>query len=147
MQPLRPEFLHALIRRESRSLMQYIGESYPWAGHDRQAALQTVLDVAKHEQHQIDRLIRWCIKAKLGNPALGAYPQSFLGINFSSIEYLLPLLIDDQKKRIADLEWSYISAPADSHGLIRDLLLAKKKHLEKLQGLAIPTSAPIPAAS
>ena len=137
----RPEFMHALIRREARSLLQYIGESYPWAGHDRQEALQTVLQIAKHEQHQLDRLIRWCIKAKLGNPALGAYPQSFMGINFSSLEYLLPFLVDDQKKRIADLEWSYISAPTDSHGLIRDLILAKKKHLDKLQALAVPAAA------
>lgn len=138
MQASPTDFMHALIRKEARSLLQYIGESYPWASHERMDALESLLHIAKHEAHQIDRLARWCIKNKLGNPPLGAYPQSFMGINFSSLEFLLPLLINDHKKRIADLEWSLLSAPADAHGLIKDLVGAKKKHLEKLQSFLVP---------
>lgn len=143
MPPIRPEFMHMLVRKEARSLLQHVGESFPWVGHERREALENVLRMAKHERHQIENLIRWCIKAKLGNPPLGPYPQSFMGINFASFEFLLPLLVDDQKKRIADLEWSYISAPEAAHGLIRDLISAKKKHLDKMQAMA----APAPAAS
>ena len=142
-QPQRPEFMHALVRKEARCLLQYIGESFPWAGHDRQKALHSILDIAKHEAHQIERLIRWCLKAKFGNPSLGPYPQSFMGINFMSLEFLLPLLVDDQKKRIADLEWSMLSAPSEFQGPLRDLIAAKIKHLEKMRGLII---TPLPAA-
>lgn len=142
--PPSPEFMHALVRREARSLLQYMNESYPWADHQHQEALMSVLRMANHERHQIDRLIRWCIKAKLGNPSLGPYPQSFMSINFMSIEYLLPLLVEDQKKRIADLEWSYISTPHDSHGLIRDLISAKKKHLETLRAFSEPAASSAP---
>src|SRR5437870_1176656 len=106
MQPPRLQFVHALIRKEARSLLQYIGESYPWAAADRQDALRTILEMAKHEARQIEQLIRMCIKVKLGNPSLGAYPQSFMGINFMALDFLLPLLIDDHRKHIADLEWS-----------------------------------------
>jgi hypothetical protein len=142
MQSPRLQFVHALIRKEARSLLQYIGESYPWAGADRQEALQTILQIAKHEVRQINQLIRMCIKAKLGNPALGAYPQSFMCINFMALDFLLPLLVEDQKKRIADLEWSLLSAPPEFQGLIRDLISAKTKHLDKMRGLI----APVPAA-
>src|SRR5262249_7654918 len=122
-------------------LLQYIGESYPWAAHDREEALKSVLRMAKHEAHQLEQIVRHCIKTKFGNPALGAYPQSFMGINFQSIEFLLPLLVDDQKRRIADLEWSLLSAPEDFQGLLRDLIAGKKKHLEKMQQLLAPGAA------
>src|SRR4051794_160507 len=122
MQPPRLQFVHALIRKEARSLLQYIGDSYPWAAADQQQALQTVLQIAKHEARQIEQLIRMCIKAKLGNPSLGAYPQSFMSINFMALDFLLPLLVDDHRKRIADLEWSLLSAPTESQGPIRDLI-------------------------
>jgi hypothetical protein len=141
MQPPRLQFVHALIRKEARSLLQYIGESYPWADASRWDALQTVLHMVKHEARQIEQLIRMCIKAKLGNPSLGAYPQSFMGINFMSLEYLLPLLVDDHKKRIADLEWSMLSAPTEFQGPIRDLIAGKTKHLEKMRSLITPVPA------
>lgn len=140
MQPPRPEFMHALVRKEARCLLQYVGESFPWAGHDRQKALHSILEIAKHEAHQIERIIRWCLKAKFGNPPLGPYPQSFMGINFASLEFLLPLLVEDQKRRIADLEWSFLSVPAGAEGYLRDLIGAKKKHLEKMQGLLTPAA-------
>ena len=142
MQPSRLQCLHTLIRKEARSLLQYIAESFPWATAARQPALHAILEIAKHESHQVDQLIRHSIKTKLGVPSLGAYPQSFLGINFASLEYLLPLLVDDHKKRIADLEWSLLSAPAESQGLIRDLISAKKKHLDQM----ISQVTPLPAA-
>jgi hypothetical protein len=136
-----PEFMHGLVRKEARSLLQYIGESFPWAAPDRQKALHTVLELAKHEANQVERLIRWCNKSKLGNPALGAYPQSFMGINFASLEFLLPLLVEDQKRRIADLEWALLSVPTGAEGMVRDLIVTKKKHLEKMESLAVPASA------
>jgi hypothetical protein len=142
MQPPRLQFVHGLIRKEARSLLQFIAESSPWAAADRQDALQTILHMAKHEAHQIEQMIRMSIKTKLGNPSLGAYPQSFMSINFMSLEFLAPLLIDDHKKRIADLEWSQLSAPVEFQGLIRDLTSAKIKHLEKMKTLV----APLPAA-
>ena len=141
MQPPRQPFVHGLIRKEARSLLQHVGESFPWVAYDRQDALQTILHMAKHEAHQIEQLIRMAIKTKLGNPALGAYPQSFMGINFMSLDFLLPLLEGDHKKRIADLEWSLLSAPAEFQGLIRDLISAKTKHLEKIKTLVVPLPA------
>ena len=141
MQSPRLQFVHTLIRKEARGLLQYIGESYPWAAADRKEALQTLLQIAKHEARQIEQLIRMCIKAKLGNPALGAYPQSFMCINFMDLDFLLPLLVEDQKKRIADLEWSLLSAPTEFQGLIRDLISAKTKHLDKMRSLIVPLPA------
>ena len=69
MQPSRLQFLHALIRKEARSLLQYIAESFPWATAARQPALHAILEIAKHESHQVDQLIRHSIKTKLGVPS------------------------------------------------------------------------------
>ena len=57
------------------------------------------------------------------------------------------LLVEDQKKRIADLEWSLLSAPPEFQGLIRDLISAKTKHLDKMRGLIAPVPAAIIAAT
>ena len=65
--------------------------------------------------------------------------MSFTNINYISLAHLLPLLIDYQKRRIADLERDLgrIGA-AETLALVRQILEIKGRHLQTLQELAKP---------
>ena len=138
MDPARTSFLHGLIRKEARCLLQYVREAVPWVSAPERPKLETMLALARREQETLDQLIRHSIKAKLGNPALGAYPEQFMEINFCSLAFLVPRLVADQKKRLAELEWSVLTAPEDVRPLIRELIRVKQENLRILEGLAAP---------
>ena len=130
-----PVFLHGLVRKEARCLLQYVSESSPWSANATK--LRGILVMAHREGDLLANLIRYCVKKKLGNPGLGAYPHSFMGINFASLDYLLPMLIDDEKTRIADWEWAKLSLPADAVATVEALIHAKKSHLGHLQEMLV----------
>jgi hypothetical protein len=131
-----PTFLHGLIRKEARTLMQYIGECSPWTKAADREKLDAILAMSRGERERIETLIGYCIKNKLGNPVLGPYPHSFMDINFVSLAFLKPLLVEEEKKRIADLEWSLLTTPEGARELVRSLVKVKREHLSSLEAIA-----------
>ncbi|MFO0863799.1 MAG: hypothetical protein U0744_03930 [Gemmataceae bacterium] len=131
MEASKQELLRSLVRKEGRSLLQYVAESYPWTKPQDQGLVRRVLALAHVENELLARIIRLLLKLRVGAPPLGAYPQSFTTINFMSLDYLLPLLREDQKKRIADIEMLITQFP---DGEVRTLLLEladeKRKHYD-----------------
>lgn len=131
MDASKQQLLRSLVRKEGRSLLQYVAESFPWTKPEDQGLVRRVLALAHVEGALLARLIRLLLKLRIGAPPLGAYPQSFTTINFMSLDFLLPLLREDQKARIADIEMLMTQFP---EGEVRSLLLElaheKRKHLD-----------------
>jgi len=145
------DLLRSLVRKEGRSLLQYVAESFPWTKPEDHGLVRRVLALAHTEGELLSRLIRLLLKLRIGSPPLGAYPQSFTTINFMSLDYLLPLLREDQRARIADIEMLITQFP---DGDIRTLLLEfadeKAKHLDFLNNFrhhGEPAHAPEPAVA
>jgi hypothetical protein len=64
----------------------------------------------------------------------GPYPMNFTTINFVSLDHLVPLLIDFQRRRIADLESGMARIPnSDARGQVERYLNLKRHHLVVLQ--------------
>ena len=49
MDALTTTLLQDMVKREGRSLLQYVSESFPWTPHKSHQALPVVLDMAKEE--------------------------------------------------------------------------------------------------
>jgi hypothetical protein len=129
--------LQDMFRKEGRSLLQYVSESFPWTTSKNEAALAKFQEMVKEEQEATARLGRFLRKRKIRLPYLGAYPMSYTTINFVSFEHLLPYLIDFEKRRLAELEVDLMAATDDeAHALLRDLIELKRRHLQTLSGLA-----------
>lgn len=131
MDASKQELLRSLVRKEGRSLLQYVAESFPWSKPEDHGLVRRVLAIAHVEGHYLVRLIRLLLKLKIGSPPLGAYPQSFTTINFMALDFLMPLLIADQKSRIAEIELLMTQFPeGEVRSLLGEFVAEKRKHLE-----------------
>jgi hypothetical protein len=130
--------LQGLVRKEGRSLLQYVSESFPWTTARDREVLATLQDMAKEEQQATAALVGFLVKSRVSPPYLGAYPMSFTTINYMSLGFLLPYLIDFESRRVAELkhDLALVSSQEDAHSVLKGLLEIKERHLATLISLA-----------
>jgi hypothetical protein len=133
--------LQGVFRRESRSLLHYASEAFPWATTEERDALAQLKKLIEQEQQAAAELARFLLRHRLALPPLGAYPD-FTGINYVTLDHLLPLLAEEQRKNIARLEQD-LAAMTDSEakGQLEKLTTMKREHLAKLEAMAASHSA------
>src|SRR5262249_29221031 len=90
--------LRDIIRRESRSLLQYTTESFPWATMEERKALDTIRDLAAEDRSATARLVQYLARQHLTPPHLDPYPMSFTNINYLSLDHVLPQLLDAERQ-------------------------------------------------
>lgn len=130
--------LHRLIALGSRSLLQYVSEAFPWSADPTHSAEIKVRALAAAERDEAIRLTRWLQKQHVRMPPPASYPSHFTTINFCSLSYLLPMLIAENEREIAEIERQLPLAENDeeAHKLAHGYLDMKREHLRTLQDLA-----------
>lgn len=133
------ETLQNILRRETRSLLQYVGEAFPWTTSREKEALASVQKMIIEERDAAAKLASFLARKRMSPTYLGPYPSNFTNVNFVTLAFLLPLLADYQKTLIADLERD-LPRIADAEGakVVQDILDLKRRHLATLQELAGP---------
>jgi hypothetical protein len=88
------------------------------------------------------RLARYLQKHHVTIPPLPTYPERFTTMNFVSLDYLAPLLVEHERRRIRELEAQLIQVH-DAHArlLIQEAIDLKRRHIAALE--AIEQSAPV----
>jgi hypothetical protein len=131
--------LQDIIRRESRSLLSYVGDAYPWTTAAGGAALNRLRQVVHNETDAVAALGAYVTKQHGELPFLGSYPVSFTSYNFVALNHLLPRLVQTEKELIAALEADVSRLPAGEERSKAEALLAvKRRNLEALQALSAP---------
>jgi hypothetical protein len=128
--------LEAMIRRESRSLLQYVGEAFPWVRSGTEEELTRLRQILREDSAAIAALARFLTRRRHTAPFLGPYPMAFTTLNFVSLDYLVPRLIDEQGQHIAALERDRAAlTDADAKAEVNRLLEVKRQHLQDLEAL------------
>lgn len=144
--PVTQGLLQELVSRQSRSLLRYVGDSFPWSAAGKEHALANLHQIVAEDQEATKALIRFLQRARIVVPFQGSYPSWFTTINFVSLDYLLPMLIRDQRAGIADLETALPQvANQEAQDQLRRLLDVRRKHLRALEAPA--ESAPLQTAA
>jgi len=129
--------LQELLRRESRSLLQYVREVPVWVGPADRPALQKLRGLAAAELEAIDALGRHLQKRRLGLATLGPFPPEFTDVNDAALHHLLPKLVREQKEATADVEAALTKLGENpARHLVERLLHMKRQHLPELEGLS-----------
>jgi hypothetical protein len=129
--------LQDALRRLSSSLLQYVVESYPWISPDEQGALAELKRLAREQQAVGSRLAEYLRRQHVDLPVLGLYPSSFTTVNFVALEHLLPLLVEEERRSLTDLERNRASiADREARPQFDRLAELTQKHLKTLEGLA-----------
>jgi hypothetical protein len=129
--------LQSALRRESLSLLRYASEAYPWTGVEERTAGAKLREVMDEDQEAVGGLVRFLAENKLMPPYLGSYPMAYTSLSFVSLDYLLPALVEAQRRHIAALarDVAAVGDPAARESL-QHLLDTKRRHLSVLEGLA-----------
>lgn len=140
------QLIQDVIRRESRSLLQYVGDAFPWTTVAEEEALGRLQTLIRAEGAAIAGLARFLFRHHDSPLPSGMYPSDFTTLNFVSLDHLLPLLIAHEERSIADLEAALPSAhDPESRKLLESFLALQRDHLKTLRELG--TSARQPAVT
>jgi hypothetical protein len=134
--------LQTILRRESRSLFQYVREAYPWTTANARATLVELDRLIDEEAAATASLGRFLLKHHIPLPYLGAYPSHFTNVNYIGLDFLMPKLVEQQREAIAALGHD-LNALSDeeSRKQVLPILEMKRRHLKKLEELAAPVAA------
>jgi hypothetical protein len=136
--------LQDLVRRESRSLLQYVYDAFPWTSPDRQDAVAQVRRLSEEEARATEKLVRFLLKRHVAPLQSGAFPMEFTTINFVSLDHLVALLAKAERRGIAGLERDLDNlGDPEARGLAQELLALKQRDLQALEKLA----ADLPAST
>ena len=127
--------LNALLIQIHRSLLQYVGEIWPW-GSDV-AAQATVTRVVAEEQELTSRL-SLLLEQRGHWLEWGVYPTNFTGLHYVSLDYLLKRLTVLQRETIAAARSLEKAAVGDveATALLRNIVATLERHATELDRLA-----------
>ena len=129
--------LPEILRRECRSYLQYIRESYPWAKGKDETLRAKVMTLAEAENQALAALARAMQKRRITLPYLGAFSPSYTSSNFLAVSYLVPRLAAAQRQAIAELDQNMtLIYDADLRAQFESYKELKLAHLQELQDLA-----------
>ncbi len=131
------DVLQSCVRRESRSLFQYVREVPLWVSPADRPALAKLQGLATVEQAATDALGRYLQRRRAGLGHLGAFPSGFTTVNDAALHYLLPQLIVEQRAAATALEADLAQViDADARDHLAGLLQLKRRHLPELDALS-----------
>lgn len=129
--------LQNVLARESRSLLQYIGATFPWPAAKNSSALDELLRLIRAESAVLIAIGQLLLKHRVTPATHSTFPSSFTSLNFVQVEYLLPRLIETEKSLLAELEQDAAAITCESaRDLIERLRAVKLENLSKLESLA-----------
>lgn len=105
MAAISPEHLNKLFVLLHRSLLQYVGECWPWTAEDAHAThtLAAIRDVNTAQKQDEALLaeplhdIGWIID-------FGGYPTLYTDLHYVSLNYLLKQIVISQQKIVSELD-------------------------------------------
>jgi hypothetical protein len=125
--------LQDLFLRQTRSLLRYVSESFPWIAQDEQDAAGRLQQMVDEETECCAQLARFMTRHRVVPPLLGSYPSAFTNINYVSLDHLVPLLTDDARHEIAHAETALAQVSAECRPAVEAVLAMKRRHLQALE--------------
>jgi len=132
--------LQEIVRRESRSMLTYVGEAFPWAPSRQADTLSRLQAVVAANNAAVAALGRYLTKLRQPLAYFGSYPGNFTTINFLSLDHILPKLAASERANVAALERDLTNiTDKDALAHVELLLGVKKAELVKLEFLRTAT--------
>jgi len=129
--------LEDIVRRESRSLLQYVGDSFPWITSEEPDLLAQIRVMIEEERNGAAELGRFLYRQGFPPPYIGQYPVSFTSLSFVSLDHLIPLLAANERQELERLQKDVKSlSDPEAKELVQKIIANKRRHLEALQALS-----------
>src|SRR5262249_37599782 len=133
-----------LLRRLSRSLLQYLADAYPWTRNGDDEALGQLRQLIQEQRDAALSVARFLQKNRVTPPYLGAFPMAYTDLAYIALDHLLPKLVEEERRAVAELERAVGNVPhLDTRALVQKILDLKRGHLKALEALAAAHPDPV----
>lgn len=130
--------LNQLVVDLNCSLLQFVGEVSPWSPANAGTARDAVAQAQQQQRHHVDQLVdllserRWPIE-------FGLYPAEFTDLHFMSLKAMLPRIVENQNRIIAELDEAAHTCidDVDAIGILMTVLAGERALTEQLKSLKI----------
>ena len=121
------EILNRVLRDLSGSLVQYVGEIWPWtsAGADG-AKLKSVVDACVARQRQSIGLLSEYLAPRQARIEFGSFSADFTDLHYVSLQFLLKQLIASQTQIVESLNRVVTTLPSGDES--QELLAAVRQN-------------------
>jgi hypothetical protein len=116
------------------SLASYLRFACPWVDASKQPIAEAIRHAAEGHRQHVTRIGELLVE-RHGHVESRTFPRSFTGLNDLSIEYLLPLVIEDEKQivRIIEASLAALESDAEASDLMAAIIDSEKRHLQMLE--------------
>lgn len=133
-----------VLRRESRSILQYVGDAYPWTDAAHEQELGQLRALIQEEQEALAGLARLLQRHHVPPLPSGMYPVGFTTLNFVSLDHILKLLGAYEEQSIADLRAAVAEARHhETQQQLESFIALKQRHLETLREMLASAGQPM----
>ncbi|MFL5329036.1 MAG: hypothetical protein ACJ8C4_08975 [Gemmataceae bacterium] len=127
--------LQTIIRREGRSLFQYLRDVPPWIGLAEENTLARMHECSRAQLEELETLGRLYQKRYGEMSHMGSYPD-FTGKNDQALHYLLPVVVKEQERLVEELERDRAGISDAEIGAALDrFIVLKRQHIEELESV------------
>lgn len=136
--------LNQLLIDLGRSLLQYVGECWPWTGTDGDDdgdQERTVIHQLVARQHVAVAQLADLLANRHWPIDFGTYPTEYTDLHYMALDFLLGQLIANERSLISELEAGIETTRYDdpqAAELLRDIISQERDNLAELQKLAAP---------
>lgn len=138
--------LNQLLITMGRSLLQYMGDAWPWTSANEQEVREKLDELVVRQRKQIARLSQllerrdWAID-------FGTYPTEYTDLHYVALDFLLARLVDNQKAVVAAIETAQRACGEEgpARDLLEQILADQRESLTELERLAKQATSGSPA--
>jgi hypothetical protein len=130
------QILSDLLNRVRYSLLQYIGESWPWTGKDEQVRHDAFMGLVRRQQFSAERLASLLIDRRAVVPGSN-YPKDCSELHFVTLEFAKTRLVDNGTTVVASFKdaTSQLADDSEALRLVEQLASDEEQTLEALKSL------------
>ena len=135
-QPNSLPILNALLNRLSHSMLQYMGEVWPWTATADAPRQSGFMSLVEKQQHAAERLAGFLIERNVVLE-LRNYPFDGSMFHYCTLDFVMPRLIEDESRLLSDLKAASeaVGADKDAARLVQQLVAEEEQTLARLKTL------------
>ncbi|MAG92617.1 MAG: hypothetical protein CMJ48_02525 [Planctomycetaceae bacterium] len=128
--------LNDVLIETGRSLLQYVGECWPWTHHDADEIRKQLDGLVARQRESVGSLVS-LINSHTPTFDIGSYPTEYTDLHFVALDFLLLELVDNQRNVVVRIEQTIVEFDDDAiKTFLKETLTDEQSVLEGLRKIA-----------
>jgi hypothetical protein len=128
--------LNNLLNRLNCSLLQYIGESWPWTARGDSSREEIFMALVRRQHFGAERLAELLVERR-AVIEIGNYPWDGSSLHYVTLDFVKPKLLADEQSILQQLNQavSILNGDAEAVRLVEQLIADEEQAIARLQKL------------